>query len=97
MKNFDEEGQGNNIKNNQKRLKQSEAKQRNSELYTLTFIIILCAAVLWYFVSNIFVDILGTVILLVLYTVLFADIVDYNRALRNVKREVSEQAAKSRQ
>ena len=79
-----------NIINNQEQVKHSETTKRNSEILTLTLIFILCAAILWHFVSSTLIDILGTAVLLVFYVVFIADIVDYNRVLRNVNREVHE-------
>ena len=90
MKNFNEEELGKNIINNQKHVKHSGITKRNSEVFTLTLIFILCEAILWYFVGNHLIDILGTAVLLVFYGVFIADILDYNRVLRNVNREVQE-------
>ena len=90
MKNFNEEELGKNIINNQKHSKNSGTTKRNSEILTLTLIFILCAAILWHFVSNTLIDILGIAVLLVFYVVFIADILDYNRVIRNVNREVQE-------
>ena len=90
MENMNGEQLGKKIINYQKLQNAPLIRKRNNELFSLTFVIILLVAILWFFVSSIFINILCTAILLLFYFVLFADIVDYNRALRNVKREVSE-------
>jgi len=97
MKNFNGEQLGKKIINSQKHVKHSGTTKRNSEILTVTLIFILCAAILWYCISNTLMDILGTGVLLVFYVIFIADIVDYNRALRNVKREVSEYLEKNRE
>jgi len=96
MENMNGEQLGKKIINYQKLQNAPLIRKRNNELFSLTFVIILLVAILWFFVSSIFINILCTAILLLFYFVLFADIVDYNRALRNVKREVSEFLEKNR-
>ena len=90
MKNLNGKQPGGKIINYQKLQNSSEARQRGNELFSLSLGVIVFVAILWFFVSSILINILGTAILLLFYFVLFADIVGYNRALRNVKREVSE-------
>ena len=89
MKNIDKEKVEYNF-NNRKRIKLTKTKQRNRELLLLTVVLILCESLLWYFVRNISVDFWATAGMLVLYVVLFVDIVDYNRCLRNVNYKVKE-------
>ena len=96
MKNMNGEQLGKKIINYQKLQNASLIRQRNSELFLLSLGVIVFVAILWFFVSSILIKILGTAILLLFYLVLFTDIVDYNRALRNVKREVSEFLEKNR-
>jgi len=96
MENMNGEQLGKKIINYQKLQNAPLIRKRNNELFSLTLVIILLVAILWFFVSSIFINILCTAILLLFYFVLFADIVDYNRALRNVKRVVSEFLEKNR-
>ncbi len=77
-----------NITSKERAEKNSETSRRNNELFSLTAGFIFCVTALWFFISNIVVNIFVTAILLVLYLVLIVDVVDFNRALRNVNREV---------
>lgn len=89
MKNIDKEMNGYNF-NNQKFVKQTETKQRNHELFLLSALFVFCESVLWYFVRSISINLWVTAGLLILYVLLFVDIIEYNRTLRNVNHKVKE-------
>ncbi|MFA6980593.1 MAG: hypothetical protein WC209_14825 [Ignavibacteriaceae bacterium] len=77
-------GKGKNFK------KTAKKKQLSMELMKLTSFFIIGLVALWYFVSSFLANIIVTAVLVVLYFVLAADVVDYNKALENVNRKVSE-------
>ena len=78
------------IINYQKLQTSSLTRQRKNELFSLSLGVIVCIAILWFVVSSIFINILFTVILLLLYFVLLADIIDFNRSLRRLLNVIAE-------
>ena len=67
MENLNGKQPGGKIINYQKLQNSSEARQRGNELFSLSLGVIVFVAILWFFVSSILINILGTAILLLFY------------------------------